>query len=122
MTHRVLFFGGRDFCNRSAVELIFDKLPQDFTDAGFCVVHGGARGADSLAGEVAAARGVPVVIVPANWNFYDKRAGTLRNTWMLDFCMPTYAVGLPGGRGTANMLKQCRSRLVPVWLPFGEPT
>lgn len=116
----MLFFGGRDFRDEGAMRAIFDRLPPALTEAGFCVIHGAAKGADTIAGNVAKARGVPVIEVPANWDFYKLAAGPVRNTWMLDFCRPNYAVGLPGGRGTANMLAQCLSRSIPVWLPFSS--
>lgn len=97
MRHRVLFFGGRDYSDAAYMRLVFDRLPEALNGAGFCVIHGGAKGADSLAGSVAASRGLPVVVVPANWGFYKLAAGPVRNTWMLDFCAPTYAVRFPGG-------------------------
>ena len=118
MRPRVLFFGGRDFRDAGSIALALEALPGVLGTREFCVIHGDARGADRLAGMAAAARGLPVVIVPANWDFYKLAAGPVRNTWMLDFCLPTYAVGFPGGAGTANMTAQLKARGVPVWRPL----
>lgn len=118
MKLNVLFFGGREFRDLAHVSAALDRLPEILQKHDFCVVHGGAKGADTLAGMAAAARGLPVIVMPANWDFYGKRAGPIRNSWMLDFCAPAYAVGFPGGAGTADMLRQCQARLIPVWLPL----
>ncbi len=48
------------------------------------LVHGGAPGIDSLAGEWAAKRGIPVRVMPAKWEKYGKAAGPIRNTVMVN--------------------------------------
>lgn len=118
MKPNVLFFGGRTFNNSAIISVVLDRLPYILGTTCFAVVHGGARGADSLSGQMAMARGLPVIIVNANWEFYGKRAGPIRNAWMLDFCHPIYAVGFPGGVGTADMNRQCHARKIPVWNPL----
>ena len=111
--HRVLCCGGRDFNDYAFLTARLNELRQVIGD--FAVIHGGARGADSLATLWGKAHGLPVIEVAANWGFYNKAAGHIRNTWMLDFCFPTYAVAFPGGTGTANMVRQCENRSVVVW-------
>ena len=44
------------------------------------VISGGARGADSLAARFAASHGVPLIVVPADWKRYGRKAGPIRNT------------------------------------------
>ena len=107
MAGAVLVCGGRDFSDRDLMHKTLDCLaarPHGVR----AVVHGGAPGADSLAGEWARARGRPEIRVPANWDWYGRRAGTLRNTWMLDFCIVCHVVAFPGGNGTANMVAKAR--------------
>lgn len=117
----VLFFGGRDYRDEALIAAALDALPGILPTARFGVVHGGARGADSLAGMLAAKRGLPVIVVNANWDYYGRQqAGPIRNEWMLEFCNPVYAVGFPGGRGTADMNAQCEARGIPVWKPAGH--
>lgn len=114
-THRVLVCGGRNFNDYVFATARLNELRQALGD--FAVIHGGARGADSLAALWGKTCGLPVIEVAANWGVYSKSAGAIRNAWMLDFCFPTYAVAFPGGRGTADMVRQCEARGVVVWRP-----
>lgn len=118
MRHRVLCFGGRDYCDTRAVAGVLQKLLDAWGPDSFAVIHGGARGADSLCGAWAASKGLPVVAVAANWELFGKAAGGIRNQWMLDVCAPTYAVGFPGGPGSRNMAERVKKAGLPLWLPF----
>lgn len=102
----VLVCGGRDFRDRA---LLFDTLDQEDVD---CIVHGGATGADQLAGEWAVARKRPEIIIPAQWKGYGLRAGPVRNGWMIRFVAVTHVIAFPGGRGTADMVKQARREFI----------
>lgn len=70
------------------------------------LIHGGATGADTTAGEWATSRGIPVQIFRAEWHIYNKRAGPRRNTQMLQEGKPHRAIGFPGDTGTADMTQQ----------------
>lgn len=48
------------------------------------LIHGGARGADKIAGHCGRKLGFEVEEFPADWNSYGKRAGYLRNVEMAD--------------------------------------
>lgn len=78
------------------------------------VVHGGADGADSLAGEWAAERGVELVIYPANWAGHGAGAGPRRNRRMLAHAKPDLVIAFPGGKGTADMVRVARDAGVRV--------
>ncbi len=80
------------------------------------IVHGGAQGVDTVAGEWAKLNGVPVIMVPANWKFYGKPAGVLRNGWMLSFTKLDEVLAFPGGPGTASTVAQARVLQIPVTL------
>lgn len=95
-----LVCGGRDYRNKANLFSFLDSLEIE------AVIHGGADGADRLAGEWAIARKVPEIIVPAQWNGFGKSAGILRNQWMLKFTKVDTVIAFPGGRGTADMVKQ----------------
>lgn len=112
MTLRVLVFGGRDFTDTAIMDQALSML-----DVG-CIIHGGARGADTLAGEWGNRKGLPVLRIDAPWDFYGKyAAGPIRNQWLLDWACPTYAVGFPGGSGTRDMAQRCAAAGLPVWRP-----
>lgn len=86
------------------------------------LIHGGAPGADSTAGEWAISRGIPVTVFHALWAVYGHRkAGPIRNTQMLHEGKPDRAIGFPGNNGTVDMLKKCKgSPLVDTWTVDAE--
>lgn len=97
---RVLVCGSRHFKDR---ELLFSTLDgiQGITE----IIHGAARGADTLAGEFATIRGISCHSEPALWNTYGRSAGPIRNREMLKRG-PDLVVGFlfPNSRGTKDML------------------
>lgn len=95
----LLVCGGRKFDNRARLYELLDHL------APSCVVHGDASGADRMAGEWAVSRGVPEIRVPANWTFYDNRAGPVRNAWMLEYTRADTVLAVRGETGTADMIR-----------------
>lgn len=108
----VLVCGGRDF---TSYETIWRELDAFHAKTPISLlIHGDAKGADSLADLWANRRGVSRVKFPANWERDGKKAGPLRNQWMLDFMKPAAVVSFPGGRGTADMMKRARSAGVRV--------
>lgn len=117
--HRVLCFGGRQYTDAQRVDACLNHFWTLISGAPFMVIHGGARGADTLCGEWARRRGLPVARVDANWDAHGKAAGSLRNTWMLEYLQPTYAIGFPGGPGSRNMAAQLKAAGVTLWLIDG---
>jgi predicted Rossmann-fold nucleotide-binding protein len=107
----VIVCGGRDYDDVEHVYAEMDKILIAKPD--LFVIHGGASGADELAGDWAMSRGVPQAAVPAIWEYYGKRAGPMRNGWMLRL-RPNGVVAFPGGAGTANMCRQAEAAGVPV--------
>lgn len=74
--------------------------------AAVTVVHGAARGADTIAARIAAAWGMNVEAHPADWVTHGQRAGLVRNSVMValgaDVCL-----GFPLGesRGTRHCMR-----------------
>jgi hypothetical protein len=112
---RVLVCGGRDYSDRGAVFAALDRLKHERGVA--CVIHGDASGADYLAGEWAEGEDIPVLRFPADWQRYGRAAGPKRNAMMLVGGKPDGVVAFPGGRGTADMVRQAEVCGVPVWRP-----
>lgn len=106
---RLLVCGGRDFTDENLMHSVLD-----FRRTLEVLIHGVARGADTLAGEWAKFWGVPVDAYPADWDRLGKRAGALRNAQMLREGKPTLVIAFPGGAGTANMVEQSLTAGVPV--------
>jgi hypothetical protein len=111
--HKVLCCGGRNFSDYNFVCLCLARLREVLGD--FAIIHGGAKGADSLCGTWGKSQGLPVIVVEANWNIHDKGAGSIRNKWMLDYCEPTYVVAFSGGVGTQDMIRKSKAANLTVW-------
>lgn len=79
------------------------------------VIHGGAPGADTLAGQAAAQLGLGIKVFHAEWDRYGKRAGVYRNLAMLD-AQPDLVLGFWDGRsvGTKHTVTEARRRGIPV--------
>ena len=109
---RVLVCGGRDFQDRVAVHQALDDLDAAYGVS--LVIDGGATGADKLAAEWAWMSNKPNRCFPADWKTYGRGAGPIRNKQMLDEGKPDLVLAFPGGRGTANMVKQAQAAGVRV--------
>lgn len=116
---RVIVCGGRDYTDKSAVYRHLDQALAKHPD--LVVIHGAARGADTLAGQWAEERGVPVEAFPASWGLHGKAAGHLRNQQMLDAGAQA-TIAFPGGAGTRDMVNRSLNRGIKVWdlrsIPF----
>jgi hypothetical protein len=113
MPRRLLVCGGREYVNRERVFYVLDAYHKKFGIS--VLIHGAARGADSLADEWAVARGVETDPFPANWKKYGRRAGFIRNTHMLEEGNPDDVIAFPGGVGTAMMCKIAEMAGKPVY-------
>lgn len=108
---KVLVCGGRDYQNRDILFRILDASNADRPID--LIIHGAARGADSLAQAWADNRGVRCLQFPADWKTDGKAAGPIRNRRML-LEGPDLVLAFPGGKGTADMKKQARKMGVPT--------
>lgn len=107
----VLVTGGRDFVHK---QLLWDKLDALHADTPIhLLVHGDAEGADTFAGEWAAARGVRCEAYPKD-NRHGKTAGRIRNAEMFAATKPDVVVACPGGDGTAHMVRIAKDHRTPV--------
>lgn len=100
---KILVTGGRDFADRRMLDQVLNKAKVRFKPTH--LIHGGARGLDTMAHEWAKANGVQPVTCEANWSYYDKAAGPIRNAAMA-LLYPDILIAFPGGSGTANMVEQ----------------
>lgn len=111
---RVLWFGGRDYWDRDAVAAALSMVPGPFLG-----ISGGAPGADRVGKEWCLARGWPCITMDAAWGALGKSAGAMRNSWMLEYAQPQYAIEFPGGKGTADMRGKVIKAGITLWTPYG---
>lgn len=120
---RLLVCGGRDFSDQTLAESLLDEIHRNTPVTE--LIHGAARGADTLAALWARSRGVPERPFPADWAAHGRAAGCLRNEQMLLEGRPELVLALPGGRGTADMVSRARRaglRVVGPGAPPPSPT
>jgi hypothetical protein len=142
----VLVCGGRDFDKKTLLDQTIDRLDQERKIVG--LVHGMARGADTLAGlwmddkikeeyqacwlrrqacpgtyRINGMQYSPerwMIGYPANWTKYGKAAGPIRNKLMLDRHRIELVIAFPtGGHGTRHMIELANQRGVPTHVVSG---
>ena len=117
MKSRILVCVGRNYWDRSAFLLAMTHAREWFTPH-FCIIEGGAEGADYLAKEWAEKNCMPVLEILAPWGIMGKRAGMTRNLWMIEFAKPDIVIAFPGHTGTADMKAQAIAHKITLWEPY----
>lgn len=118
MSERVLVCGDRNWRDR---DMLWECLNIMHAKVGFgVVIHGAARGADTLAHQWAIGAGVPVLPFPADWATHGKAAGPIRNTRMLAEGMPTLVLAfhddIEASKGTRDMVSRAKRANVPTYV------
>ncbi len=108
---KLLVCGGRTYKDMRAAFAAMDLL--DRLNPITLVIQGGAHGADEIAKCWAKLSNVECREVKADWKALGKSAGPIRNKQMLEM-KPDRVLALPGGSGTANMVKQARTAGIPI--------
>jgi hypothetical protein len=104
---KLLICGSRDYDDYEFMRAILNDLRRRFPIES--VIHGGAKGADTLGGVWAESVLLPVVVYRADWQTHGPSAGPIRNKRMLDEGKPDIVVAiinkpLDQSRGTKNMV------------------
>src|SRR3954466_2452652 len=107
---KVLVCGSRSWHRDDLIHLHLVRLPR-----GAEVIHGGCRGADRMAGIIAARLGFPGTEFPAHWKGLGPRACPRRNLAMLDEGPDlVLAFQEDGSTGTQHTIDSARERGIPV--------
>lgn len=108
---RILVTGGREFDDKELLFTTLDRLHQEREVT--LVIHGAAKGADSLADEWCKTRGVETFPCLADVGRYRRGAWREQSKQMLAQ-KPDLVVAFPGGKGTANMIELAQKASVEV--------
>lgn len=110
---RVLICGSRDWTDRATIRECLEGY-----GPGTVVLEGEARGADTLAREIAEELGFAVLAFPADWKRFGRAAGPIRNQRMLDEGRPDMVIAfhddISRSRGTADMIRRAMKRGIPT--------
>lgn len=109
---KVLITGDRKWADWEVMYETLAQLPEDTT-----LIHGAAKGADTIGGKCAEQLGFEVVVVPAQWEKYGRAAGPIRNCQMLDMD-PDFVIAfhddLENSKGTKHCVTEARKRDIEV--------
>jgi len=121
---RVIVCGSRDFTD---YPFLFDVLADTLArHPDLVIVHGAARGADSMAETFAQENGIPSEAFPADWNRFGKSAGYRRNRAMADSTVDGHGVDgviaffadpYNRSRGTQMMVSIAKDAGIRVYIP-----
>lgn len=105
MSGVVLVTGGRDYADRERVAAELSALAPGL------VLHGAAKGADTLAESWARENGVHFASVPALWYSHLRGAGPKRNAVLVEMCrrLGGTVLAFPGGNGTADCVRRAKA-------------
>lgn len=110
----VLVTGDRHWTNRKKIARELSKRKKKIK----LLIHGGARGADLIADEFARILGIQTAQFDANWPFYGRSAGPIRNANMVRFIKPDLVLAfhknLRKSKGTRNMVQLARGKKIRV--------
>jgi len=109
---RILVCGGRFYANENKIFKTLDKAKSVFVKVH--IIHGGADGADTIAGRWAISRNVEYTKFPAKWTEYGRKAGFIRNKQMLDEGKPDLVIAFQGQKGTRMMIELAEKAGIPV--------
>jgi len=118
----ILVCGDRNWSNEQVIREILGKFkhPKEIH-----VVHGAARGADAIAGQVAKELGMSVTEVPAEWHKFKRNAGPIRNRKMFDEFHPeavfAFHSNITESKGTKNMVEYARSKGCKKIMVIADP-
>lgn len=116
---RVLVTGDRNWTDHEIIRNILYGYTPLVSIEPVVVIHGAARGADSIAGEYAAMIGFEVEEYPADWGTHHRAAGPIRNRQMLKEGKPDVVLAfhddLASSKGTKDMVDASLAAGVPVY-------
>ena len=125
---RVLICGSRDWKDEAIIDTIVHGLVSDYSELdldGLVIIHGGAPGADSMAGTAGGmfrefGKRVKVDRFPADWKTFGNAAGPIRNQQMLDEGKPEMVIAftndLSSSKGTKDMVRRAKQAGLPTYI------
>lgn len=113
---KVLVCGDRNWEDGAMIHAQLAKAKSN-AQSPVTVIHGDARGADTLGGLAAQRLKLEVHAFPANWQRFGRGAGPIRNREMLDErpdLVLAFHDDLDNSKGTADMVRIARKAGIPV--------
>lgn len=110
---KTIIAGSRDITDYEVVKKAIESC--DFITV-TSVISGGARGVDYLGEKWAKDNKIPYEIIPADWVYYKKRAGFIRNLAMARHADALIAIWDGASPGTKHMINTARKNNLVVFV------
>lgn len=116
---RIIIAGGREFDDFDRLCKYCDSIISGYnSDNNFniTIISGNAIGTDRMGEEYSRLRGYNLMVFPADWFKFGKRAGIIRNAQMAEYATSDGAEGIliafwnGKSRGTKNMIEVAETR------------
>lgn len=104
---RMVVCGSRSWRSQSLIRGWLFRLQPDL------ILHGGAEGADSIAGEVAEGLGIRTLVYRPDYEVFGPQATHVRNDQMLDQADYVLAFWDGKSRGTKSVIEKAERRGIP---------
>lgn len=115
---RLLCCGDRNWTQKWIIREYLKKIIQ--YNPIECIIEGEARGADSIARDIAEELDIQVLKFPANWVKYGRAAGSIRNQQMLVEGKPTHVAvfhdNLKNSKGSKDMATRALKNNISVFV------
>lgn len=112
---KILVSGDRNWKRMDIIERELKKFPSDTV-----IIHGAARGADTIAAFVADRLGMEVIPFKPEWHIYGRGAGPVRNQKMLNEGKPDMVLAfhenIKESLGTKDMIERAKKARIKVIL------
>jgi hypothetical protein len=121
---KVLVCGQRDFYDLETLTIVMDGLHKEYKFT--TLIHGAAKGADSLAANWAKLNHIEIEAYPADWKKYGKGGGPVRNKQMLEVGKPNLVVAFfvygeaEKSKGTKDMVQKAKNAGIETYAYFGK--
>jgi hypothetical protein len=103
----------QDRQTRLAVVKAVNKFMETYQSEPTVIISGGARGVDTAAMHYALDNSIKFKAMYADWDFYGKSAGMIRNNQMLDECQYVLALWDGKSNGTKHTIENAKKRNIP---------
>jgi len=113
---KVAIVGSRTFNNYDILKRVIETTCTQNNIEIDTIVSGGARGADALGERFADENGYEKLIFPAEWDKYGKRAGFIRNEYIIDACDVCIAFWDGESHGTKHDIDLCEQKNKPCYV------
>ena len=113
---KLAIVGSRTFNDYATLLYVTNSIKRDNGYTYTEIVSGGAKGADSLAERYAEQNKIPTKIFRADWNRHGKRAGFIRNVYIIDDCDVCICFWDGSSHGTKHDIELCKEKGKVCWI------